>query len=660
MSVASLPVRGLLAAALASALLGAPAQAQTRAAPLSVMRTGDAAEPTALYDGVIVTYRAGAAERRSASAGAATVQRVLRAPATAAQWSSVHRRAAPALAATRRLSTGADLVRPARGLAEAELDTLLRTLSADPSVAHVEPNRYWQLVRPAATAAARVRAGSAAAAPDDPGYEMQWHFRAPDGTVEHLPNDPEGYANHGGIDVPGAWQYGRGAGVVVAVIDTGITAHPDLDTSLAAAGYDFISHAINSGRPADGRAAGGWDTGDWSDEDRFLLDNGGCVQPWQQRGSSWHGTHVSGTVAQVTGNALGMAGVAPEARVLPIRALGHCGGTTADIVDAIVWASGGSVPGVPDNQHPAEVINMSLGGFGTCPADSAYAQAIASARQRGTTVVVAAGNEGSDAGSFTPGNCPGAINVAATGITGQRAYYSNYGASIALSAPGGGTFANDGSSGDPVRAGYVWSAVNLGDRSPGDPGYGGMSGTSMAAPHVAGVAALAISAALQAGRPVPTPDQMREILLQTSRDFPAAPLRRIGVGILDAHKAAARAAGAAAGGDEPTAVRLARAVPAAGLAAAQDAGRLFRIDVPAGARNLQIRSFGGRGQVRLLARVGRSPAADGSNAALSSSRPGTAQSVQATLPSSDSYFVRLVGGAGGYSGVSLIATYSQP
>ncbi|MCD9004790.1 S8 family peptidase [Luteimonas sp. XNQY3] len=649
MSLSSRSVRrGLLAAALGAAL--APALAASPAAPLSVMSTADPGAPRVVYDGLLVTYKAGTAERRSATTGAATLQRILRAPATASQFNATHRATVPALASTRRLAIGADLVRPNRRLSEGELDTLMRTLAADPAVAHVEPNRYWQRLRtvPAATAAT----------PDDPGFEVQWHFRAPDGTLETLAPDP-GYANRGGIDILNAWQYGRGAGVVVAVLDTGITAHPDLDTSLADAGYDFISDALNSGRATDGRQAGGWDTGDWNTEDRFLVDNGGCVPLGQQSGSSWHGSHVAGTIAQITGNGVGMAGVAPDAKVLPVRVLGHCGGTTADISDAIVWASGGSVPGVPDNRNPAEIINMSLGGFGVCEADSAYGQAIAAARQRGTVVVTAAGNDNSDAASFTPASCPGVINIAATGITGQRAYYSNFGANVALSAPGGGVYPNDGSSGQSVRAGFVWSAGNRGDTTPGEPAYVGQSGTSMAAPHVAGVAALVISAAIQAGRPVPTPQEMREILTQTARDFPVPPLRQIGVGILDAAKAAARGAGNAAGGDEPTAVRMARAVPVTGISAAAGAGALYRIDVPAGARNLQIRTYGGRGQAKLLARVGRSPALDGSNAALASSRPGTTQSVQVTIPINDSYFVRVVGGAGGYQGVGIVATYSS-
>lgn len=639
--------RSLLALALSAASAGAFAQAPT---PYTVLQTSNPEEPAIVYDGILVTYRDGTRERRDAAAGAASVQRILAAPATRALWQGAYRTAAPAIASTRRLAVGADLVRPARQLSQSELDQLLRTLAADPAVAHVEPNRYWRHYQ---------SVQSTAQAPNDPGFEVQWHFRAPDGSIEQLPDDPEGYPNHGGVDLPSAWQYGRGEGVVVAVIDTGITAHPDLDTSLADAGYDFTSDALNSGRPTDGRAAGGWDTGDWTTEDRFLVDNGGCVLPGQQGNSSWHGTHVAGTVAQITDNEIGMAGVAPDAKVLPIRALGHCGGTTADIADAIVWASGGSVDGVPENQYPAEVINLSLGGFGSCTADSVYGQAIAAARQRGTVVITASGNSNADAGSFSPGNCPGVINIAATGITGGRAYYSNYGANIALSAPGGGAYAWDADSGPTVRAGFVWSAINLGAQSPEEPGYRGLTGTSMAAPHVAGVAALAISAAIQADRPVPSPDDMLEILQQTSNDFPNQPLRRIGVGILDAHKAAARAAGAPTGGDEPTAIALTRATAVTGLSFDEGQGGLYRLDIPANARNLQIRTFGGRGQARLYVRVGRSPALDGSNALLASTRPGTAQSIQATLPANATYFVRVVGGTGGVTGTSLIATYSQ-
>ncbi|MBD7924716.1 MULTISPECIES: S8 family peptidase [Xanthomonas] len=648
-TVPSLP-RSLLALSLSLAL-ASTAHAQT-APRFSVLQSATPGQ-SKVYDGLIVTYRDGSSERRDASAAASRLRQIMAAPSTTSTWSSTYRQSAPALSRVRRLAIGADLVRPNRALSQSQLETLMTSLRADPAVAHVEPNLILKPVRSTVQASA-----SAVAAPNDPGYVVQWHLRTPDGHLETLAPETTGYANRGGIDLLPAWQYGTGQGVVVAVIDTGITAHPDLDTSLASAGYDFISDALMSGRASNGRVPGGWDTGDWTTDDKYLTANGGCAQPDEQTDSSWHGTHVAGTIAMRTNNGLGMAGIAPDARILPIRALGHCGGSTADIADAIVWASGGHVDGVPDNPNPAEVINMSLGGYGSCTEDAVTAQAIAGAIARGTLVVVAAGNSNADAAAFTPASCPGVINVAATGITGGRASYSNYGNTITLSAPGGGVYANDASSGSgSVRTGLVWSTLNSGAHGPDQPVYAGYAGTSMASPHVAGVAALAISAAIGAGRPMPSISQLRDILTQTSNVFPVKPTLRIGAGILNAGKAVARAAGASGGGDEATAVGIGPGTLGK-LSAAAGQGTLYRLDLPLNARNLQIRTLGGSGQLKLYVRAIRAPSADGSDADYSSVRSGTTQNVQMALPVSGSYFIRPVGGSGGYANVSLSVTYS--
>ncbi|MDQ7761371.1 S8 family serine peptidase [Xanthomonas sontii] len=646
--------RNLLALSLGLALAGT-AQAQT-APRFSVLAQAAPGQST-VYDGLIVTYRDGSSAVRDTRAASATLNQIMAARSTASTWTSTYRQTAPALNRVRRLAIGADLVRPSRALTPSQLQTLIASLKADPAIAHVEPNLVLKPIRSAAQATAS--AASAASAPNDPGYALQWHLRTPDGHLETLAPETTGYPNRGGIDLLPAWQYGTGQGVVVAVIDTGITAHPDLDTSLASAGYDFISDALMSGRASNGRIAGGWDTGDWTTDDKYLVANGGCAQPQEQTDSSWHGTHVAGTIAMRTNNGIGMAGIAPDAKILPIRALGHCGGTTADIADAIVWASGGHVDGVPDNANPAEVINMSLGGGGACAQDSVTANAIASAIARGSVVVVAAGNDNADAGGYSPASCPGVINVAATGITGGRAYYSNFGNTITLSAPGGGVYANDASSGaGSVRTGLVWSTLNNGTHGPDQPAYAGYEGTSMASPHVAGVVALAISAAINAGRPVPTTAQMRDILTQTSNVFPVKPTLRIGGGILNAGKAVARAAGASGGGEEATATTIARGTQNR-LSAATGQGPLYRLDVPANARNLQLRTLGGSGQLRLYVRAVRAPSADGGNADYSSVRNGTTQNVQMALPATGSYFFRLVGGSGGYANVTLSVSYTE-
>src|SRR5690606_15464034 len=159
------------------------------------------------------------------------------------------------------------------------------------------------------------------------------------------------------------------------VLDTGYADHNDLDANIVP-GYDFIIDEAVAG-DGDGRDGDAHDPGDWY---------GGYA-------SSWHGTHVAGTVAAVTDNGAGLAGVAYKAKVQPVRVLGHGGGYTSDIADAIVWASGGTVDGVPANENPAEVLNLSLGGDGSCAQDPVTQEAIDGAIERGVTVVVAAGND---------------------------------------------------------------------------------------------------------------------------------------------------------------------------------------------------------------------------------------------------------------------------
>ncbi|HEX8785206.1 MAG TPA: S8 family serine peptidase, partial [Telluria sp.] len=244
--------------------------------------------------------------------------------------------------------------------------------------------------------------------------------------------------------------------------------------------------------------------------------------------SSWHGTHVAGTIAALTNNALGVAGVAYGAKIVPARVLGKCGGYTSDIADAIVWASGGTVSGVPANANPARVISMSLGGTGAC--DTTTQNAINSARSRNTVVVVAAGNESQNASNSSPANCSGTIVVAATNKSGGRASYSNYGTIVTLAAPGGDTGAG------------ILSTLNAGTKTPGADSYASYMGTSMATPHVSAVVALML-----AKNPNLTPDDVAARLKSSARAFPAS-CSGCGAGILDASAAIDAATGSGGGG----------------------------------------------------------------------------------------------------------------
>ena len=394
----------------------------------------------------------------------------------------------------RKLAIGADVVKANRKLDRVEAEALMRQIAADPSVEYVEVDR---IMRPVLT-------------PNDTHYGTYlWGLQ--DGV--------------GGMKANQAWDASTGAGVVVAVLDTGITTHSDLGANILP-GYDFISDTFVS-RDGNGRDSNPQDEGDWNPV------RGECYTNSPIGDSSWHGTHVAGTIAAVGNNAKGVIGAAYDAKVVPVRVLGRCGGLTSDITDAIVWASGGTVSGVPTNANPAEVINLSLGGGGSCSAT--YQNAINSAVGRGTTVVVAAGNDNADASGYTPASCGNVINVAATNKNGGRASYSNYGSSIDVAAPGGDS---------PDCSTLIVSTGNSGTTTPGTENYLCMAGTSMASPHVAGVVALMQSVATA---PL-TPAQVESTLKSTLRAFPASTDRPIGAGIVDAAAAVAAVTG---GGTDP-------------------------------------------------------------------------------------------------------------
>lgn len=565
---------------------------------------------------------------------------------------------APRIAQGRRLSVGADVITLSRELDHVAAAALMRQIALDPNVEYVEPE-VW--MKPLAT-------------PTDPRWDEQWHLKAPADNVA-------------GINLPDALDRSTGEGVVVAVLDTGVVRHPDLEANvLYDEGYDFLSDATNSGRATDGRIPGGYDPGDWE-------------VPACGRGrtgtSSWHGTHVAGTIAAVTNNATGVAGVAPEAVVLPVRVLGHCGGGSADISEAIEWAAGAPVAGVPAHGLPVEVINMSLGSTApvTCP--NVYRDALATARRNNVTVVVAAGNDSLDVSKangvgFTMGNCSDDIVVVgAVGPQGHRMGVieledrstislhsvlgagSAWGQRIDVAAPGGDlSTALIGASAATLRqvfpginidavpddatleARQVLSAVDTGERTPAGPGYAFYPGTSMAAPHVAGIVAL-----MQAAAPARlTPPQVKQLLMGSVRPFPQATDFPLGTGIVDATLAVNAAAAGACATDAADCTR--GAIPlAAGRAfelryGAVGEQTLYKVVVPAGARSLSVTTSGGAGDVDLLVSRERAPTLAASDA--SSARKGNNEVVRVNRPQAGTWYIKLVGQRD-YSGVRVEA-----
>ncbi len=289
--------------------------------------------------------------------------------------------------------------------------------------------------------------------PNDPDYSKQWNFRS--------------------INVESAWNETKGRGVTVAVIDTGISRVPDLEQTEFAAGYDFVN-----------------------DRENATDDHG-------------HGTHVAGTIAQSTNNRYGVAGIAYEATLMPLKVLSRTGqGTIADIAEAIRFAA----------DHDADVINMSLGGGGD---SQVLREAIDYAHSKGLVLVAAAGNANTNAAGF-PARYPHVISVAALDATGAKAPYSNYGAGVDISAPGGSMATGS------MAGGILQNTI---DPQTGDPVFRSFQGTSMASPHVAGVAALIKAVG------VDPPEEVATILKQSARVIENDEFNHFGAGQLDANAA---------------------------------------------------------------------------------------------------------------------------
>jgi serine protease len=455
----------------------------------------------------------------------------------------------------RDLAGGASVVSLRAPVPLAEARSIAAVLARQPGVEYVEPDVMFKRL----------------AVPNDPRYAgWQWNLFEPTTTFTGALLSGSGSKSAvatGGANLPPAWDItlGGSGGVVVAVIDTGIVNHPDLNGVATPApylpsgrfvgGYDFVSSDVGSpvlapnfvANDGDGRDPDPTDPGDWLAAADSCED--GTSGPLE---SSWHGTHMAGVVAATGNNGAGIAGIGWNVRVQPLRALGKCGGALTDIADAIRWAAGLDVAGIPANPTPARVISLSLGSSEQC---SSHTQAaVDAAIAAGTVVVAATGNE-SDIALISPANCRGVIAVTAHTINGENADYANIGAATAISAPGGGSpiLGAGGPTDDPNWTGYyVWSTLLFGATDPSSSdaqgrsgaGYGGFTGTSVAAPHVAGAAAL-----IKSLLPSASVEQVRGFLVNNARPFAAGSAcatggsfaGQCGAGLLDAGAAVGRA-----------------------------------------------------------------------------------------------------------------------
>lgn len=344
------------------------------------------------------------------------------------------------------LDDGTDVLALNKTLDEKQQQEVVETLESDPRVQYAEPDRL-----------------AVAAEVNDPLYTQQHNLK--------------------NREVASAWSVATGRGQVIAVVDTGISNHPDLNGKLVQ-GRDMVTnHGGTFAIDGDHRESDSTDPGD-------RPEISGCR-------ATWHGTHVAGIAAATTHNGIGVAGVARDSRIMPVRVLGSCTyGYESDIAAGIRWAAGASVDGV-SAPVPATVINMSLNLLGSC--GSTMQSAIDYAYNRNVPVVVSAGNANQNAANYPPANCARTIVVGAADHTGAKASYSNWGPSVDVLAPGG------------TAQNPVISTMNSGGTVYGSPNYGNKFGTSMAAPFVAGTVAL-----MKESNPSLNVDQIERTLKSTS------------------------------------------------------------------------------------------------------------------------------------------------
>jgi len=400
-----------------------------------------------------------AAALGTARAGSERVQAVLRDSGVSALKVSPNGRAAQRLDFDHALSAG-------------EAQQLAVKLRARPEVEWVVPNDLERRL----------------ALPTDPMYPKtagstgQWWLQPTAGSNANVARD----RMRGVPGLQGAWDTSIGSsGITIAVLDSGITTHPDLASARIWPGYDFVSE-IEYANDGNGRDADAKDPGDWVTASEASNDPlfSGC----DAEDSSWHGTTTAGIAAAASNDGVGVAGVNWVSPLLPVRVSGKCGATVADIVDGMRWAAGLAVSGVPANPHPARVINLSFGGSAAC--NNAYQDAINELAALKVVLVAPAGNE--SAAPTRPANCSGVVGVTAVNRDGFKASYSNFGAGIQIATVGGDAM-SIGNWGSRVYDDGMLTITNSGTTTPGSSTYANVFGTSFSTPLVTGVVSLMLS-----------------------------------------------------------------------------------------------------------------------------------------------------------------------
>ena len=444
------------AALIACAALGLGAWATGPAAELNPVRTAPAAG---------VDYAAGRIILGFGDSTAAGAARAKATPAMTGQQkvAALSSRTGIPIRQARSIGSTLQVLQIAAPTTSQTLQQTLELLRADPEVefAELDRRRYPHSI------------------PNDTLFPGQWYLQS-------------AVTAPGAVDAVGAWDLATGSqGVVIAVLDTGVRYdHPDLLRAPADGrllpGFDFVSD-LDTSNDGDGWDADPSDPGDWVTSTEA---NAGPLQGCTPSDSSWHGTRVAGIIGALSNNQSGVAGLTWSGWILPVRALGKCGGYDSDIIAAMLWSGGVPVDGVPLNPYPARVINMSLGGQGAC--SQGYGNAVTQLAARGVLVAASVGNEGGPV--VAPANCPGVAGVGGIRHVGTKVGFSNLGPGVAISAPGGNCV-NIGA-GQPCLF-SIDTTTNLGTRQPGASGYTDQFqfnvGTSFSAPIVSGILGLMVS-----------------------------------------------------------------------------------------------------------------------------------------------------------------------
>jgi serine protease len=514
-------LRCLLSVALLGGSLVVSAEPKMLAAGVPAVSPSPAQEPVSR---LIIRYHVGV--KAAGQGGATAITERLEAAAQVTRTANLA--GASELRYLKSVSTQMSVAALDQPVSGADALSLIERLKSDPAVAEVVVDRR----------------AMPHFVPNDPFFDPagQWHLQAPSVVA-------------GGINAGPAWDRSTGAGVVIAVLDGGYRPHADLVGNVLP-GYDFVSaddpsrfagNTFWTANDGNARDADAQDPGDWITA--ADVDAGYCST--YTKGpvdSTWHGTHVAGLAAAVGNNAQGGLGVAFGSRLLPVRVLGRCGGYVSDILAGARWAAGLSVPGVPVNNTPAKVLNLSLGVVANC---ETYIQSVVNeVRAQGASMVVSSGNGGSTKIS-APANCTGVVAVTAHTREGDNADYANVGAGVSISAPGGGNNSTLAETPGAIRS--VVSTGNAGVTTPSTDNYLEFTGTSMAAPQVAGVLALMASVRPDLGMAT-----LETILTGAARPFPVGSYCVVnpnnldpgfcGSGLLDAQAAVSAAASFVPGG----------------------------------------------------------------------------------------------------------------